>query len=100
MKFSESTSNQSSAGLPDRISPKWTVRSPMPIPRSGRPKRFIGSRVRRDRGGGLRGPVNRPDVRPNAPYFEGAFVLGGATGTAQPPLPLQEFLPAQPASPV
>ena len=41
MKFSDSTSNQSSAGLPARISPKWTVRSPIPMPRSGRPKRFM-----------------------------------------------------------
>src|SRR6185436_4072870 len=74
---------------------------PMPVPRSGRPKRFIFPRVRRDRG--AHSPRSRESagkLRPNVPYLVGAFVLGGATGTAQPPLPLQEFLPAHPLSPV
>src|SRR5688500_9405416 len=40
MKFSDRTSNQSTAGCWARMCGKWTVRRPTPMPRSGRPQRF------------------------------------------------------------
>src|SRR5213594_2121042 len=41
MKFSERTSNQSIAGLCSRRCEKWTVRRPIPKPRSGRSQRLF-----------------------------------------------------------
>src|SRR5437667_12243965 len=55
MKFSERTSNQSTAGRRERMWPKWTVRRPTPMPRSGRLQRFM---VDEEDGG--RRPWRRP----------------------------------------
>ena len=55
-KFSDSTSNQSTAGAPARISPKWVVRRPIPMPRSARPNRFMW-RGRGDRGAAAATPA-------------------------------------------
>src|SRR5690242_5805200 len=68
----------------------------MPMPRSGKPQRFwlAGMRVMgwvKERPGDLaRSPGSNDE----------SYAAFLATGTAQPPLPLQEFLPAQPESPV
>src|SRR6266545_2558467 len=83
--------------------PKWTVRRPTPIPRSGRSQRLdIGvarglpgrQGARAGRGHGRHAPV-APRSRWTYFFFSSFF-----TGTPQPPLPLQEFLPAHPLSPV
>src|SRR5512140_2759311 len=70
-KFSVMASKKPTGGRADRTSSKWTVLSPMPYPRFGRPQRF---------------PTDGPPQ---------AFFIG----TAQPPLPLHEFLPAAPSQP-
>src|SRR6266508_1659721 len=83
--------------------PKWTVRRPTPMPRSGRSQRLdIGvardlpgrQGARAGRGHGRHAPV-APRSRWTYFFFSSFF-----TGTPQPPLPLQEFLPAHPLSPV
>src|SRR3972149_2672192 len=107
MKFAEMISNQSTSGCWARTWPKCTVRRPTPTPRSGRRKRFM--RV-------LAGPPGRDQVRPlclagselrQTPLQEPlalqelfSFLVSALTGTAQPPLPLHEFFPAQPLSPL
>src|SRR5260221_1064175 len=78
----------------------WPVRRPTPIPRSGKPQRldmaFLGPP-------GRRSDEERPRATGPWPlwvridYF---FFSSFFTGTPPPPLSLQEFFPAQPASPV
>ena len=115
MKFSERTSNQSTFGCCARMWPKWTVRRPTPTPRSGRFQRLPTARRPRWKYGSRsekgKRPLRPPPVRttrsssyrplqPLLPLQELLSVLSSMcsalTGTAQPPLPLQEFLPAQP----
>src|SRR5712691_7510665 len=91
MKFSERTSNQSTAGRRERMWPKWTVRRPTPMPRSGRSQRFIcfrrqapaasGARfTRAERAGGLGGaPLAPPSSIKNLLQpFAAALALAGA----------------------
>src|SRR5262245_29951241 len=65
----------------------------MPIPRSLKPQRLPMRSVEKGHG-------DMPPW-PTKLGYERTYFLGSScfTGTAQPPLPLQEFLPAQPASP-
>ena len=60
MKFSDRISNQSTAGFCARMCAKWTVRSPTPMPRSGRFQRLLmPSRDCSGRSGDGKGPPSR-----------------------------------------
>src|SRR5436309_10284868 len=81
--------------------PKWTVRRPTPIPRSGRSQRLdIGVARACPAGGEPEREGATGGKRPWPSFTVDYFFSSFFTGTAQPPLPLQEFLPAHPLSPV
>src|SRR4051794_9216675 len=86
---------------------KWTALRPIPMPRSGRFQRFMIARRERRRPRHTRPPgTNVAFYLPEQPFLPEQLdfsffvsVCVESTGTLQPPLPLQEFLPAQPLSP-
>src|SRR5262245_41467922 len=73
----------------------------MPTPRSGSLQRLRASDFKGSLAAVPENDGGPGGASPRGPPFHGrSDYAAGLTGTAQPPLPLQEFLPAQPASPL